>query len=192
MNVELLAITPNAEALIEQAYRICWGTPLNLETRSQFIKRCLLKGHETPTEHAFASFLVTDASRALLAQITRHRLASFSVASQRYISGEKFSYIDVPTMPSGSTTAAIYDAEMKHQQEVYKQLRSLGVAKEDARMVLGQGTTTNVIVTANFREWRHIFELRISNNAQWEIRNMCIAIRNILSKEAPSIFAAYV
>jgi thymidylate synthase (FAD) len=113
------------------------------------------------------------------------------VASQRYIAADKFSFIGIPSM-SGTAhleeARLIYDMHMRNQQHVYSQLRDLGVPKEDARMVLGQGTTTEFIMTANFREWRHIINLRCNKEAQWEIREVMKEVLRQLYGIAPAVF----
>lgn len=192
--VTLLAITPNAEKLIEEAGRTCY---LSLDritegSEANFIRRCIMNGHHSILEHASASFRVLGASRAFTHQMVRHRLASFSQQSQRYVNEEEFNYIIPPSIAENSDAKAIFTEFMEHARITYKKLRQLSIKKEDARFVLPNALESQIVISANFREWRHIFSLRLEKAAQWEIRSVCMQMLKILQKEAPSVFGDFI
>ncbi|MCX8124314.1 MAG: FAD-dependent thymidylate synthase [Spirochaetes bacterium] len=192
--VTLLAITPNAEKLIEEAGRTCY---LSLDkitegSEANFIRRCIMNGHHSILEHASASFRVLGASRAFTHQMVRHRLASFSQQSQRYVNEEEFNYIIPPSIAHNPQAKAIYTDFMEHARITYKKLRELSIKKEDARFVLPNALESQIVISANFREWRHIFSLRLEKAAQWEIRSVCMQMLKILQKEAPSVFGDFI
>jgi thymidylate synthase (FAD) len=191
MNITLVRITEDPEALIESAYRICYASKksLNEEGRREFIEDCISSGHESPLEHAVATFKFTDVTRSLLAQLTRHRLVSYSVQSQRYVDARKFSYIIPDSVSENPLALELYKTQVENQFHLYTKLRELKIPKEDARMVLSESTTTEILMTANFREYRHIIKIRgLNRHAQWEIRTLALAILDILYSKAPSIF----
>lgn len=192
--VTLLAITPNAEKLIEEAGRTCY---LSLDritegSEANFIRRCIMNGHHSILEHASASFRVLGASRAFTHQMVRHRLASFSQQSQRYVNEEEFNFIIPPSIAQNSQAKAIFTDFMEQARITYKKLRELSIKKEDARFVLPNALESQIVISANFREWRHIFSLRLEKAAQWEIRSVCMQMLKILQKEAPSVFGDFI
>ena len=189
MTIKLISITPDAERLIERAARTCYGSELSKDyaVTQTFIRGLIKKGHESVLEHAVASFKVSGVSRALLAQITRHRHASFSVRSQRYTTGVGF-VRDFPFLSRYPEAQEDIDELLDAIKAQYNTLIEYGMAPEDARMILPMCTTTEFVMTANFREWRHIFKLRISSKAQKEVRDMCKEMMYILEIHAPSVF----
>jgi thymidylate synthase (FAD) len=192
--VTLLAITPNAEKLIEEAGRTCY---LSLDritegSEANFIRRCIINGHHSILEHASASFRVLGASRAFTHQMVRHRLASFSQQSQRYVNEEEFNFIIPPSIAANNEAKAIFIDFMEQARITYKKLRELSIKKEDARFVLPNALESQIVISANFREWRHIFSLRLEKAAQWEIRSVCMQMLKILQDEAPSVFGDFI
>lgn len=193
MKVELLQITPDIEKHVEFCGRNCYQSFDNIkeESHKTFIKGIIMSGHTSVLEHGFASFFIKDVSRALMGQITRHRLSSFCIKSQRYVNEENFNYVTPPSiLESGENSIVLqeYVNLMDQAKETYEFLVNSGVKKEDARMVLPNATTTDIVMSANMREWRHIFNLRLHKSAQWEIREMCNQILAILIEKAPTIF----
>ena len=193
MKVELLSITPNAQLLIEKAARTCYdsGNKTRKRTYKKLIKHCIKKGHESIIEHASATFRIAEVSRALTHQLVRHRLASFSQRSQRYVDENEFQFITPPSIgiPGFSLGALdLYLNFMEDCQSTYRELVYLKVPKEDARMVLPNACTSEIVISANLREWRHILTLRTSKHAQWEIREVCLEILSTLKDEVPEIF----
>lgn len=188
LEVELLAITPDSERVIEQAGRTCYLSFDRIEDDSHraFIRRLLKMGHESPLEHAYATFRIRNCSRAMTHQLVRHRLMAVSQQSQRYVNEDKFAYVTPESMPA--EYAEDFHQDMRTIQQMYRKWRDRGLHKEDARFVLPNACTSEIVVSANFREWRHIFKLRTSTKAQWEIRDACCAMLNVLTERAPACF----
>ncbi len=188
LEVELIAITPDPEKVIEQAGRTCYLSFDRIEEDSDaaFIKRLLKMGHESPLEHAYATFRVRNCSRAMTHQLVRHRLMSVSQQSQRYVDEDRFAYVLPETLPPEHVED--FHQDMKAIQQMYRKWRDRGLRKEDARFVLPNACVSEIVVSANFREWRHIFSLRLSPKAQWEIRNACLKMLTILKQRAPACF----
>ena len=188
LEVTLIAVTPDAQKVIEQAGRTCWKSFGKSDDNSQdsFIRRLIAMEHESPLEHAYATFRIRGCSRAMTHQLVRHRLMAVSQQSQRYVDESKFDYVVPETMPSEFLDD--FHNDMKIIQQMYQKWRDRGLKKEDARFVLPNACTSEIVVSADFREWRHIFKLRLSKKAQWELRNACRIMIEILCKHAPACF----
>ena len=189
MNIRMLAITPNAEELIEYAGHICWRTdssPTKTD-RKRFIKMLIEQNHMSVIEHPSASFEINGISRVCSHQIVRHRLASYSQESMRYVNMDNQPFRLPPSIAATEKATRIWSSTAFAAQEAYQNLCKL-VNREDARFVLPLSTTTRIIVTMNFRSWRHFIKLRCGKHAQWEIREVATQILRILYQEAPSIF----
>ena len=188
LSVDMIAITPNAEKVIEEAGRTCYLSfeRVGANSQDEFIARLIKMGHYSPLEHASATFRIRNCSRAMTHQLVRHRIMSVSQQSQRYVNENEFDYVVPESMPE--EFAEDYYADMRTIQEMYAKWRQRGLRKEDARFVLPNACVSEIVVTANFREWRHIFELRLSNKAQWEIRKACTMILEVLKEKAPGCF----
>jgi thymidylate synthase (FAD) len=143
-------------------------------------------GHESPLEHAYATFRIRNCSRAMTHQLVRHRLMSVSQQSQRYVNEDGFAYVVPESMPAEWVDD--FDDDMKAIQAMYRKWRQRGLRKEDARFVLPNACVSEIVVSANFREWRHIFKLRTSAKAQWEIRDACRAMLAMLTEHAAACF----
>ncbi len=122
----------------------------------------------------------------------RHRLASFSQQSQRYVSEDEFNYIVPPEIAANDGAARVYRGFIEQAQAAYRELRALGVKKEDARFVLPNALESQIVFTANFRELRFIFSLRLQKSAQWEFRRVCFDMLAIMQREAPAVFGDFV
>jgi len=192
--VRLLAITPNAEKLIEEAGRTCYLSldKITDESEKNFIRSCIRRGHHSILEHATASFRILGASRAFTHQLVRHRLASFSQQSQRYVDEREFNYIIPKDVLENDEARDLYRAFIDHCRDTYGKLRGLGIKKEDARFVMPNALESQIVFSANFRELRTIFGLRLEKSAQWEIRSVCLGMLKIVQKEAPSVFGDFV
>lgn len=192
--VILLAVTPRAEKLIEEAGRTCYLSLDRIEDDSEknFIRRCIRSGHHSILEHASASFRIRGASRSFTHQMVRHRLASFSQQSQRYVSEEEFNYVIPPAVASNGQAAAVFREFIESARSSYRKLREYGIKKEDARFVLPNALESEIVFSANFRELRHIFSLRLEKGAQWEIRRVCFLMLKLMMNEAPSVFGDFV
>ena len=194
MKIELIYITPNPEKVIEEAGRTSYQSfnRMGEGSEKKFIRMIINLGHLSVIEHAVASFRIKDVSRSLTHQLVRHRLASFTQKSQRYVDEKNFTFVEPPKIEENPKAHKIYLDFMESVRETYRKLRDLKIPKEDARFVLPNATTTEIVITANLREWRHIVELRGSRHAQWEIRRMTIEILKILKREAPTVFEDFV
>lgn len=190
MKVELISITPNAEKLIESAGRTAYLSFDKQKEGSEkrFIKMLIKKGHLSVLEHSYATFRISGGSRAFTHQLVRHRLCAYTQQSQRYVNEHKFNYIEPEAIKNEKEAHLLFTDFMNMAKEVYVKLQRLGIRNEDARFVLPNAVESEIVVTANFREWRHIVELRGSHGAQWEIRRVAIEILKILKKHAPTVF----
>lgn len=148
----------------------------NSANREDFVKGLIKSGHETPIETSYATFDITGISRTCMAQITRHRIASFCVQSQRYCNVEDNEVI-LPQKLFLEWPEALEAA--KQMKEMYKELVSIGVPREDARFLLPEGMSTNMTMTMNFRSLRHFLKLRLDKHAQWEVRQVAYQIYKI-------------
>lgn len=190
MRVELLSVTPDGEALIAHAARVSHRSEARAspEADHKLIRRLIELGHESVLEFAHATFLIDGISRACANQLVRHRLASYVQESQRYVDVGERSVVCPPRIEEHSACAGVFRDAVGKAREAYAKLLSLGVPKEDARYVLPLGTGTALVMSANFREWRHILKLRMSREAQWEIRDLAQRILGILREHAPNVF----
>lgn len=190
MKVKLLFITPDAEKLIEIAGRTSYLS-FNKQgegTEKAFIRMLIKNGHLSVLEHAYATFRISSVSRALTHQLVRHRLCSFTQESQRYVDESNFNYIEPDLIRNNSDVHSIFTKFMEEAKKVYSQLQKLGIKNEDARFILPNAVESQIVITANFREWRHIIKLRGNSEAQWEIRRVAIEILKILKKHVPTVF----
>jgi thymidylate synthase (FAD) len=206
--VELLSYTPNPQEVVAIAAKLCYSSAdidslkqgILSKEQGRFISKLAEMGHLSPVEHAVFTFGVEGVSRSLLAQITRHRIASFSVKSQRYVSerskGEGiFKYI-VPAgiKRLGQEHIERFASQMATMQKWYDEwLEILGNGKEssneDARFVLPNACETKFIVSMNARELLHFFNLRCCNRAQWEIRELANQMLRKVLEIAPALFS---
>ncbi|HAG08748.1 MAG TPA: FAD-dependent thymidylate synthase [Desulfotomaculum sp.] len=191
MKVELLFVTPQAEKLIETAGRTAYLSHEKQaeSTAERFIKMLLSKGHHSVFEHAYATFRISGVSRAFTHQFVRHRLCSFTQQSQRFVSEANFTYIEPESVKKNPEAHAIFVNLMAEAKEAYLALQKLGIKNEDARFVLPSSIESQLVVTANLREWRHIIKLRGSRSAQWEIRAVVLEILSFLKQHTPAVFA---
>ncbi|MBR3874677.1 MAG: FAD-dependent thymidylate synthase [Clostridia bacterium] len=202
--VALVRHTVDPEALTALGARLCYaGGDVDrllklIEEKDQkaFVEKIMSMGHESVLEHVSFTFLIEGVSRVLLAQLTRHRIASFSVQSQRYVSyADGFGYIIPPAIRDlGPGAVAEYEAQMAQMQSWYELWQQkLGAAgeksNEDARFVLPNACETRILMTMNARELRHFFALRMCSRAQWEIRQMATDMFEQCCRVAPAMFA---
>ena len=202
--VALVRHTADPEALTALGARLCYaGGDIDrllklIEEKDQkaFVEKIMSMGHESVLEHVSFTFLIEGVSRVLLAQLTRHRIASFSVQSQRYVSyASGFGYIVPPAIRNlGPEAVEEYQAQMAQMQSWYegwqKKLGDAGEkSNEDARFVLPNACETRILMTMNARELRHFFALRMCTRAQWEIRQMAQSMFEQCCRVAPAMFA---
>ena len=216
--VKLLSYTPEPEKLVAAAAKLCYSSSdaasllegLTPQKTADFIDMLSEIGHESPIEHASFTFAIEGVSRSFLAQITRHRIASYSVQSQRYVKKDNFEYIVPPAIEENDEAKRIFTDTMKTLDENYRRLTALlteqklaGIdaptpaqrkaaeksAIEDARFVLPNACDTRMVVTMNARSLRHFFRLRCCNRAQWEIREVARQMLLLVRDAAPHLFA---
>ena len=185
MQVDLISITPDSITLIEKAGRTCYDSE---KENPEIIKRFIDSKHTSTIEHGSASFRVKGVSRALMAQLTRHRIASYSIRSQRYVDENNFEYVMPNSICQEPEAHRIYTDCMETIRTAYKELRGLNIPKEDSRYVLPNSCTVELVVTMNFRSWRNFFELRCDKTAQWEIRYMANSMLQILNDHNTYVF----
>jgi thymidylate synthase (FAD) len=198
MKVKLLKFTQEPEKMCAIAAKLCYSAADATEIVDKFteekIKELLDKlissGHHSVLEHASFIFAVEGISRALLVQLTRHRIASFSVQSQRYVEFKDGVEFVVPeTIKKDSCILRKYNEFLKNTEKLYKEFLDAGIPAEDSRYILPNASTTKVIITMNARELRHFFSLRTCNRSQWEIKDMACRMLSLVRKKAPLLFS---
>ncbi len=212
MRVKLLFNTPNPEKLVAAAAKLCYSSSniddllenLNDEKVNFFIEMLMSLGHESPLEHINFTFAIEDVSRSLLTQLTRHRIASYSVQSQRYVKIEKSEFVIPPAIKNNSEALTEFLNIMEKCKESYDKLTKILKSEydkenindkkhekasiEDARYVLPNAWCTKIICTFNARSLLNFFNHRCCNRAQWEIRNLSVEMLKEVKKVAPNVF----
>ncbi|MDD2850492.1 MAG: FAD-dependent thymidylate synthase [Desulfuromonadaceae bacterium] len=197
MNVTLIEHTPNPERTIALAARLCYS-PTSIDNLREklaasdvesFLDKIMSLGHHSVLEHASFTFGIEGISRVTTHQLVRHRIASFSQQSQRYVSHkEEFTSIMPDSIAENSEARQIFAFMSETVHKAYSQLIDMGIPAEDARYILPNATETKIIMTMNARELLHFFNLRCCQRAQWEIREMSIEMLRLLKRIAPIIF----
>nr|WP_319488450.1 FAD-dependent thymidylate synthase [uncultured Caproiciproducens sp.] len=218
--VTLITYTPDPEKTVAQAAKLCYS-PASIETISDgltedkvasFVDMLAEIGHESPIEHASFTFGIEGVSRSFLAQMTRHRIASYSVQSQRYVTETCFEYVVPPEIEAIPEAKAEFLLAMEEDQCHYEKLTSLLKSKhkqellaagqdeksadrtaqkqaiEDARFVLPNACDTKMVCTFNARSLYNFFSVRCCNRAQWEIRGVAIEMLRLVREVAPHLF----
>lgn len=220
--VTLISHTPDPEKTVAAAAKLCYSQTgvigildgLTEEKTAAFTRMLADMGHESPLEHASFTFGIEGVSRALLAQITRHRIASYSVQSQRYVRNGSFEYVTPPEIENVPEAIELFKEAMQKDQEYYDKLTEILMEKhqkdflaqgmdekaarkaaekksiEDARFVLPNACETKMVVTMNARSLLNFFHHRCCNRAQWEIREVANQMLRLVSAVAPNLFAA--
>lgn len=197
MIVKLLKYTQEPEKTCALAARLCYSAigieelteKLTQEKIEDLLKRIISSKHYAVLEHASFTFGIEGVSRALLAQLTRHRVASFSVQSQRYVKFKNgVDFVIPPSISKNEETLKKYKEFLNLSEKYYKELLDAGILAEDARYVLPNACSTKIILTMNARELRHFFTLRCCNRAQWEIRDMACRMLKLVREIAPILF----
>ncbi len=220
MKVELLQHTPDPERVIAAAAKLCYSSvgvdeileKMSPENCEKFINMLMSLGHESPVEHVSFTFAVEGVSRTLLAQLTRHRIASYSVQSQRYVGKENFEYIIPPEIAKIPEAKELFEKAMENDRQTYKRLNEILTqkhkedminegkdektaskdaskkAQEDARYVLSNACDTKIVMTMNVRSLYNFFNLRCCSRAQWEIRELATKMLAEVKKVSPILF----
>lgn len=178
---------PPSEMLIEYAGRLCWGTTDKIGTGPGRIEGWLAQGHESVIEHAAATFYVR-ASRVLTHELVRHRLASYSQRSQRYVRESTPRYVTPPELGGDQRGGDVFQKAMLESWQAYSHLLQLGVKPEIARYVLPNACETEIVMTMNFRELRHFIKLRTSKRSLPEMRAVAGEMKRIMQQQAPKVF----
>lgn len=210
LQVKILAHTPEPLSVIYASFRQCYHAgyvgdmwerlqngEISREKQAEFVRNIISSGHESPIEHVSFTFALSGVSRALTHQLVRHRIASYSQQSQRYVDAGSMDYILPPAIKRNPKILARYEAFMEEVGRAYHDIKTMleedgrgSLAKEDARMVLPQAAASNIVVTMNCRSLFNFFEHRCCTRAQWEIRDcankMLLECRRVL----PEIFSA--
>lgn len=209
MKVTLISHTPDCERLIAAAARLCYSNKSVDELfenadPAAMVKMLISMGHESPLEHCSFTFGVEGVSRTLLAQLTRHRIASYSVKSQRYVDESNLEYITPPEIAEDAEAEKIYEETIDILKSQYIKLRDIlkenhikkgidpkaaeKLAIEDARFVLPNSCETKLIMTMNTRSLYNFFHLRCCERAQWEIRELANEMLSLVKQVAPTVF----
>jgi thymidylate synthase (FAD) len=196
MRVQLLTHTPDPEQVVAAAARLCYsdasiGQLLERapEQAPKLLRKILDMGHLSVLEHASFSFGIEGISRACSHQLVRHRIASYSQQSQRYVShDERFEAVTPTSIADRPELAARFAQHLDATQELYRGLLDAGVPAEDARFVLPNAAATKLVMTMNARELHHFFALRCCRRAQWEIRAMAREMLRLARAAAPLLF----
>lgn len=207
LNVKLLDMPQNALSIIYAACRQCYSAKFagdifeegkdSLEKQEEFVRRALESGHESPLEHVKFTFAIEGVSRALTHQLVRHRIASYSQQSQRYVKETDFGYIIPPSIEADEElkdefVKIMCEIQISYNKmlEKFKKKGRIGErANEDARFVLPQAAETKIVVTMNCRELVHLFKQRCCSRAQWEIRNLANKMLQICKNHLPAVFS---
>lgn len=196
MKVELIRWTPEPEDTIAAAARLCYSSAdiariverMQADKARDLVRKLAEMGHYSPFEHVSFTFAIEGVSRALTHQLVRHRIASYSQKSQRYVGEEGFAYVVPPSIRANPRALAQYKQIMAELQQGYAQLATM-VDKEDARYVLPNACHTSIIVTMNCRSLLNFFERRCCTRAQWEIRQLAWKMLALVREKAPTVFA---
>lgn len=212
IKVLLVEHTPNPEIVIAKAAKLCYSAvgieemneTMDSEKTLKFINMLMSMGHESPFEHVSFTFAIEGVSRSLTHQLVRHRIASYSQQSQRYVKLEQFQYIIPPEIEKDEKAKMKFIEAMKESQKAYNEITEIlmerylkeGLSKsaaekkaiEDARYVFPNACETKIIVTMNVRSLYNFFRMRCCNRAQWEIRDLAFEMLKIAKKVSPTIF----
>ncbi len=220
MKIKLIAYTPEPEKLVASAAKLCYSSVsaedimdnLDQEKTRKFVDMLMKLGHESPIEHVNFTFSAEGISRTLTHQLVRHRIASYSQQSQRYVKLEQFEYIIPPSIASIPEAKRLFIEQMERDQKAYDQLSETlkrehtrrlieegmeeqkaikaaeKMAIEDARYVFPNACETKIVFTMNARSLLNFFNHRCCNRAQWEIRQMAEEMLKQVIKAAPSLF----
>ncbi|MDF2686029.1 MAG: thymidylate synthase [Clostridia bacterium] len=221
VKVRLLTYSLEPQRIVASAAKLCYSSAdidsiiekQDDQNSGDFINMLMEMGHESPIEHAYFTFGIENVSRSLLAQITRHRIASFSVQSQRYVREKQFDFIIPPAIENNPEALEIYLDNMEKSQAAYDKIAEIlkeesknsfiekgetiqsaekkaeKAVLEDARFVLPNACATKIIMSMNARSLLNFFSQRCCNRAQWEIRELATQILTICREIAPDIFA---
>ena len=197
MLVQLLTYTPNPEQVVAAAARLCYSDSSieqllgqGQDQMAKLLEKILQLGHFSVLEHASFTFGIEGISRACSHQLVRHRIASFSQQSQRYVSHkEQFSAVIPDSIREHKSLLTRVEGHLQETHKLYSDLMDAGVPAEDARFVLPNSTETKLVMTMNARELHHFFALRCCRRAQWEIQAMAKEMLQLVREASSLLFA---
>jgi thymidylate synthase (FAD) len=193
---EVLSYTPDPERTVALAARLCYSARdigdldrgLTEDEVGQLLEKLLDMGHLSALEHAQFVFGVEGISRACSHQLVRHRIASYSQQSQRYVKLREVRAVVPPQIRSHPVYGSMFQNKLEDLWALYARMVDDGIAPEDARYILPNATETKIVVSMNARELRHFFSLRLCRRAQWEIRELALQILQGVLAKAPRLF----
>lgn len=196
MRCDLVAYTPEPERVVAAAARLCYSAigAQELQERMErsdierLIRRLSDSGHWSPFEHASFTFAIEGVSRSLTHQLVRHRIASYSQQSQRYVNEKSFDYIVPPTIARVPEALAEFERVMSETAAAYEKLSAMGIPREDTRYVLPNACETKIVVTMNAHGLLNFFAHRTCQRAQWEIRDLALRMLELVRGVAPLLF----
>jgi thymidylate synthase (FAD) len=196
MDVKLLTHTPEPDRVVATAARLCYSpqaaaevwTGFTPEKQGEFITKLTSYGHYSPFEHVSFTLAIAGVSRSLSHQLVRHRIASYSQRSQRYINEGAFQVVIPPTVAKEPAAREEFVRIIAEINEAYNRLTKLGIPREDARYLLPNACQTQLIMTMNARSLLHFITLRCCRRAQWEIQELAWKVRSEVMKVAPLLF----
>ncbi|HDQ93321.1 MAG TPA: FAD-dependent thymidylate synthase [Synergistetes bacterium] len=197
ISVLLVANTPEPDMTVAAAARLCYSDAsagdlletMKGEDISRFIGHLRGSGHFSPFEHAVFTFAVEGVSRVCTHQLVRHRVASYSQQSQRYVEMKEPEVVTPPSIVSNPAVLDIFESSVRQSHAAYTAMVEAGVPREDARFILPHGWGTRIVITMNARELHHFFSMRLCRRAQWEIRDLAREMLRLAREKAPNIFA---
>ncbi|MEG1502162.1 MAG: FAD-dependent thymidylate synthase [Synergistaceae bacterium] len=195
--VKLIAHTPESAKIVSAAARLCYSPTgvvdildsLTEDKIKDFLNKLNETGHLSPFEHVSFTFAIEGISRVATHQLVRHRLASYSQQSQRYVGVSDDTCICPPSILKNEKAKNIFDEQVQNAWDSYNRLIESGIPKEDARFILPHGAETRIVLTMNARELHHFFALRLCRRAQWEIKELARQMLILARDVAPEIFA---
>lgn len=185
MKVVLTRVTENPILAIEEAASNCYNSEATGD--GKIMKHCIKSGHTSVTEFCDFTFHIEGISRALSHQLVRHRMASYAQRSQRYCSEDGFDYATPESIKPNTSEYFIYESVMEHITNAYKELQELGITNEDARMVLPNACETVIEVKMNLRALMNFMNERLCTCAQWEIRQLALAMKKAIVEKYPEL-----
>ena len=196
MQVKLLRYTPEPEKTVAMSARLCYSPigaaqleeKISDEQAAKLVRRLVEMGHLSTLEHVSFTFAIEGVSRVLTHQLVRHRIASYSQQSQRYVKEHDFETIMPPAIAARPEAKEKFEKLMAEIRGLYTEWTEMGVPPEDARYILPNAAETKIVVTMNVRSLMNFFRLRCCNRAQWEIRHLAEKMLAEVKQVAPVLF----
>ena len=196
MKVELLGYSPEPDFITGMAALLTHSElqpyllkKIDKKQVKDILDKVIKMGHTSVVEHSLFTFSISGVSRALTHQLVRHRIASYSQQSQRYVKLSSPRYITPPSIKQYPNIKKQYDKVIDDLWTLYKKIQKEGIPLEDARYILPNATNSNIIVSMNARSLLNFFDLRCCLYAQWEIRKLAYKMLKLVKEVAPVIFS---